>query len=127
MKRCMFLLAMITFGIAAQAQGYITNLAPSQFKSAVEADARGKLIDVRQPWEFKNGHIANAINIDVMSDEFEAQVSKIPRDTPIYVYCFSGGRSAEAAEKLKAMGFRKIVNLSGGVAAWEKALLPLVK
>lgn len=124
----MLLLALFTVSFAAFAQtGFITNMAPTQFKTALEADTKARLLDVRQDWEFKKGHIANAVNIDAMSDEFDEQVAKIPRDTPIYLYCYSGGRSTEAAEKLKVMGFKKIVNLNGGVAAWEKAMLPLVK
>lgn len=128
MKKYILLLVLVLSGMAASAQtGYITNMQPSQFKSAYEADKNAKLVDVRQDWEFKKGHIANAQNIDVMDDEFEKKISAIPKETTVYVYCFSGGRSTEAAEKMKAMGFKKVVNLSGGISAWEKALLPVVK
>lgn len=128
MTKGMFLLALLVTGLTVSAQtGFITNMGASQFKAALDADKNAKLIDVRQDWEFKKGHIANAVNIDAMGDDFEKQVGAIPRTTPIYVYCYSGGRSAEAAEKMKAMGFKKIVNLTGGVAAWEKAMLPLEK
>lgn len=103
------------------------SMSPTQFKSALDAEKNERLLDVRQDWEFKKGHLENAENVDVMGDNFESRVASIPRDTPVYVYCYSGGRSAEAAEKLKAMGFKKVVNLTGGYAAWEKALLPVVK
>lgn len=128
MKTILLILSIGVLHIAASAQtGYITNLQPTQFKTAFENDKNARLIDVRQDWEFKKGHIEKAVNIDVMSDTFEAEVSKISRTTPIYVYCYSGGRSTEAAEKLKELGFKKIVNLSGGISAWEKALLPVQK
>ena len=106
--------------------GYI-NMPPAQFKTALENEKSKKLIDVRQDWEFKKGHLENAVNIDVMGDDFDSKASAIPRDTPVYLYCYGGGRSAEAAEKLKALGFKKVVNMTGGYAAWEKALLPVVK
>ena len=128
MKKSLLFLILLTIGYIAQAQtGYITNLSPTQFKTAMEAEKNEKLIDVRQDWEFAKGHLANAVNIDAMADDFEKKIGEIPRDTPLYIYCYSGGRSAEAAEKMKSMGFKKVVNMTGGISAWEKALLPVVK
>jgi len=128
MKKPLLFLFLLTIGFAASAQtGYISNLPPSQFKTAMEGEKNKKLIDVRQDWEFAKGHLANAVNIDAMADDFEKKIGEIPRDTPLYIYCYSGGRSAEAAEKMKAMGFKKVVNMTGGISAWEKALLPVVK
>lgn len=127
MKKTLLLLVMLASAYAADAQNGFIAMGPSQFKSAVEADKNEQVIDVRQDWEFKKGHLENAVNIDVMGDDFEARVSQFSKDTPLYVYCYSGGRSTEAAEKLKALGYKKVVNLTGGYSAWEKALLPVVK
>lgn len=128
MKRWTFLLFSVCLSVAAAAQtGAYVNMSPTQFRTALENEKNVKLIDVRQDWEFKKGHLAGAVNIDVMGDDFESKVSGFPRETPVYVYCYSGGRSAEAAEKLKTMGFKKVVNLTGGYSAWEKALLPVEK
>lgn len=127
MKKGVALVVCCLLAVAAFSQtGYIS-MSPAQFKTALENEPNKKLIDVRQDWEFKKGHLEHAVNIDVMGDDFDSKVSGIPRETPVYVYCYSGGRSAEAAEKLKALGFKKVVNMTGGYAAWEKALLPVVK
>lgn len=127
MKKGILLLVCCLSAVAAFSQtGYIS-MPPAQFKTALDNEKNKKLIDVRQDWEFKKGHLENAVNIDVMGDDFESKVSAIPKETPIYVYCYSGGRSAEAAEKLKALGYRKVVNMTGGYAAWEKTLLPVTK
>lgn len=127
MKKGITLLVFCLLAVTAFSQtGYI-QMPPAQFKTALDNEKTKKIIDVRQDWEFKKGHLENAVNIDVMGDDFDSNVSAIPRDTPIYVYCYSGGRSAEAAEKLKALGFKKVVNMTGGYAAWEKALLPVAK
>lgn len=128
MRKFILLLTLAFAAISASAQtGYITNVGPSQFKSGFEADKNARIVDVRQDWEYKKGHIANAQNIDVMADDFEQKIAQIPFTTTVYIYCYSGGRSMEAAEKMKEMGFKKIVNLNGGMAAWEKALLPVEK
>lgn len=130
MKKLMLLFVLCAtpfIGYVQTTTGDYVNMSPTQFKSALDAEKNERLLDVRQDWEFKKGRIENAENVDVMGDGFESKVSAIPRETPIYVYCYSGGRSAEAAEKLKEMGFKKVVNLTGGYAAWEKALLPVVK
>jgi rhodanese-related sulfurtransferase len=45
----------------------------------------------------------------------------------VFVYCAAGGRSAEAAAALKQLGHREVYNLAGGIDAWERAGLPVVK
>jgi len=129
MKKALFFLlvsaAFVSVNVFSQSK-YIS-MTPAQFQAALEDEQGEILIDVRQDWEFKKGHLDKAVNIDIMSDDFESKVSAYAKETPLFVYCFSGGRSAEASEKLKAAGFKKVVNLSGGISAWEKAFLPLVK
>ena len=129
MKRNLFFLLVVLVGFSANAfsQSKYISMSPVQFQAALESETDEMLIDVRQDWEFKKGHLESALNIDIMSDDFDSKVSAFSKDTPLYVYCFSGGRSAEASEKLKAMGFKKVVNLTGGISAWEKAFLPVVK
>ena len=85
------------------------------------------LVDVRKPEEFADGHIEGAANLDVTSETFESDAEKsLPKDKTIAVYCGTGRRSAMAAEKLLKLGF-KILNLDGGLNAWTKAGLPVVK
>ncbi len=103
------------------------NLAPAAFKNAMENEAVNILLDVRQDWEFRKSHLPGAINIDFMADDFDTKISLLPKDVPVFVYCFSGGRSVEAAERLKSSGFKKVYNLTGGISAWEKAMLPVVR
>lgn len=83
-----------------------------------------QLIDVRTPKEFKSGHIANAENIHLYDADFEERIEKLDKNKPVYVYCKSGGRSAEAADILAGKGF-KVVELRGGIEAWEQAENPV--
>ena len=80
-----------------------------------------QLVDVRTPEEYQEGHIEGAANIDFLDPlVFEEEFAKLDRNKPLMIYCRSGGRSAEAAEKLEAMGFKEIYDLEGGYLQWPK-------
>ena len=76
------------------------------------------ILDVRTPAEFAEKHILNAINIpneNIGTDEISALPDK---DQLIMVYCRSGRRSKEAAEKLVKLGYTNIVEF-GGILDWK--------
>ena len=88
------------------------------------------LLDVRTKAEFEGGHIRGTRRIIVdkfVRGEYEKELGKIAKDAPIIVYCRSGRRSDIAQSILVKDGFTNIKNLDGGVLAWAKAGLPLVK
>ena len=76
------------------------------------------ILDVRRPDEYAAGHIPNAINVpneNIGTDE----ISQLPdKDQLIMVYCRSGRRSKEAAEKLVKLGYTNIVEF-GGIIVWK--------
>ena len=83
------------------------------------------VLDVRSAEEFKEGHIEGAVNIDQAQNNFiEKAKATIPIDKTIAVYCRSGRRSANAAGKLAAEGY-KCMNLKGGILAWKGAKMPV--
>lgn len=82
------------------------------------------VLDVRTPEEYAEGHIAGAVNINVHDAGFLSRVEAVlPPGADVAVYCRSGRRSADAASKLAAKGYRP-VNLKGGIIAWKKAGKP---
>lgn len=83
------------------------------------------VLDVRTSEEFNEGHIGNALNIDVKQSDFmeKAKVT-LPNDKTIAVYCRSGKRSANAADQLASEGY-KVVNLVGGIIAWKNGGRPV--
>ena len=83
------------------------------------------VLDVREPDEFKSGHLLNAKHIPL--GKLRERIGELERyrDKPIIVICRSGNRSATACALLGRDGFAQAVNLVGGVTAWQKAGLPL--
>lgn len=78
-----------------------------------------QLIDIRTPQEFDEGHIASSQNIDYFSETFEEDIQKLDKTKPVVVYCKSGKKSSECADKMKDKGFVKIYELDGGIAKWK--------
>ena len=74
------------------------------------------LLDVRTPEEYRDGHLPGAKNLPL--DRLEAIA--LPRETPLFVYCYSGARSGQACRKLQAMGYR-CENI-GGLAGYRGSL-----
>ena len=86
-----------------------------------------QLVDVRTADEYAGGFIANAVNIDVFDTKFMQRAASIlNKKEKVYVYCRSGKRSMTAARRLAGAGY-KVVNLEGGIMAWNSAGKPVVR
>ena len=81
-------------------------------------------LDVRTTEEFAEGHIENAILIPL--SELEGRIDELPLDRAIIVYCKSGNRSTQASNLLVEKGFKKILNMEGGITEWKSKGYPLV-
>lgn len=100
-------------------------ISAGEFEKTLSAKPTAQLIDVRTPEEYAGGHLNNAVNINVMGNDFEQQVAKLDKSKPVMVYCKAGSRSAKAADKMQEMGFKEIYNLDGGIMKWESEGKPL--
>lgn len=78
------------------------------------------LLDVRTPAEFAEAHLANAVNIDVLSEYFTADIAGLDKNAEYAIYCRSGKRSVDAATAMEDLGY-KTSNLTGGVISWIDA------
>ena len=87
------------------------------------------LIDVREPDEYREGHIARSINIPRGMIEFKISNEPALQDISrrIIVYCKTSGRAALSAIALQNMGFNNVVSLAGGFDAWSSSKHPVVK
>jgi rhodanese-related sulfurtransferase len=95
------------------------NLDVSQFSEKI-TDQRVVIVDVRTAAEFEKGHIPNAINIDVLSDNFTADISALDKTYEYAIYCRSGKRSVDAATTMDEIGL-STSNLTGGIISWAEA------
>lgn len=70
------------------------------------------IIDVREPFEYKAGHVKGAINIppEKLLGGLPDQLAGLPRDTELVLYCLSGARSRTSIHILEQYGFTKLVN-----------------
>jgi len=91
---------------------------PSEVERVIE-EQKAFILDVRNVDEYAAGHLANAVNIPYT--QLAKNVSKIPRDTTLVVYCQLGGRSALACGYLQREGF-EVFNLAKGYAGLKSAL-----
>jgi phage shock protein E len=84
-------------------------------------EKKGVVLDVRTVKEYQAGHIPGAVNIDVNAADFDKKVAELDKGKTYLVHCASGVRSVRACEKMNRMDFKELVNLQGGIKAWEKA------
>ncbi len=106
------------FGSKSTKSNAISLLTPEEFK-AQTSNKNVQLIDVRTPAEFKGGHIKGAKNIDFFSGKFNVNFDKLDKQKAVYVYCRSGSRSRQTANKLAAKGFVEIYDLKGGILKYR--------
>ncbi|GAC1657345.1 MAG: rhodanese-like domain-containing protein [Ktedonobacteraceae bacterium] len=81
------------------------------------------LIDVREPWEYANGHARNASNIPL--SQLQQRVDEIPGNREVLLICQSGHRSMQAAKFLQQHGKTQVVNITGGTTVWQMHGLPM--
>ena len=80
------------------------------------------VIDVRSPDEYRDGHIEGAVSIPLVSIPATASKRLPDKNAPIYAYCLSGARSAQAVRELERQGYTKVVNM-GGIGRWSGPLV----
>lgn len=108
----------------AQCQPGGTIFEAAEFSKKLTACSDAVLLDVRTPEEFETGRLQNALNIDWNAADFSQKITSIDKSKPVFVYCLSGGRSGAAAAKMRADGYRTVVEMQGGILKWRAAKLP---
>jgi phage shock protein E len=96
-----------------------------QLRDRLAAKPTPFLLDVREPWEYRDGHVPGAQLIPLA--ELEQRVNEVPRDRPILAICHSGQRSLAAAGFLLHLGYTAVANVDGGTAAWIERGYPIDK
>ncbi len=139
-----FSITLITFSVSCEAQntkkrpltpqsGQSTsqniaqNVSVTEFQQKLAAKKNAILLDVRTREEYANGHLQNGTLMDITDANFAADLGKLDKSKPVFVYCAAGGRSSKAMKTMQAMGFKEVYNMVGGFSAWQASGLPSVK
>lgn len=85
---------------------------------------RPLLIDVREPDEFAAVRAPGAVSVPTST--FQLRVDALPTDRPLLVVCHVGARSAAVTGFMLRSGRTNVVNVAGGMDAWQRAGLPVV-
>lgn len=113
------LLAVSSF-FSYQSKGNFQSMNVDEFAALIQ-DEHIQRLDVRTLAEYSEGHVARAIHINVMDEEFSAMAdSLLTKERPVALYCRSGKRSKKAAAILEQKGF-KVYELDKGFHSWQEA------
>jgi rhodanese-related sulfurtransferase len=106
----------------------IATISPKQLHDAAQAGQPVQLVDVRTPVEFRELHVRFARNVPLgQLDPRAIAAGRTGSGTPLYVICRQGSRAAKACQNMLAAGLANVVNVEGGMQAWEAAGLPVVR
>lgn len=104
------------FGCGNANKGYVT-ISPKEAKELMEKEKNFLIVDVREPDEFKEGHVPNAILLPLGTIEQKANTVLKDKGQLLLVYCRSGRRSKAAAETLVKLGYTQVKEF-GGIIDW---------
>ena len=85
------------------------------------------IIDMRNPEEFTDGHIEDAINLDFRSETFQDELDTLDRDKAYLIYCATGIRSGSALDIMAELAFREVYKILDGINAWKAEELPTIQ
>lgn len=106
---------------AGYEQAHLPQVSVRELREAPEAF----VLDVRSPGEWAAGHINGAVHIP--AGDVAERADELPRDREIHVICGTGYRASIAASLLRRAGFPMVKNVVGGMGAWQRQVLPVVR
>lgn len=101
------------------ASGDVKDINAQELRTLLSAESAPVVVDVREPWEFAQGHVPGARLIPL--GDLARRVGELDANTPTVVVCASGSRSQSAAALLGQKGFKTIYNVRGGMLGWMRA------
>ncbi|MFZ9215262.1 MAG: thioredoxin domain-containing protein [Sediminibacterium sp.] len=120
---CMLSAAIFFLACNSNAQ----NVDANTFEQKINAGGV-QVLDVRTAGEYSGSHLKNVMLADWTDKaQFAERTKYLDKNKTLLVYCAAGGRSGQAAVWLKEQGFKEVVNLQGGITAWNAAGKPVVR
>ncbi len=102
----------------------LPSITPQALSEKLKDAKRPLVLDVREPEEYREGHIAGAKLMPL--GELLGKMKSLPKDKEIVCVCASGSRSHSASKMLLNEGYN-VINMSGGMFTWQRARLPVKK
>ena len=106
--------------LQALAQSSVMLIETDALEQRLQTDSSMVILDTRSPQEYQEGHLENARFVNYATFTL-SDVQDIAKETPIVVYCLSGGRSGRVASELTKAGYQDVKNLNGGMRGWKTA------
>ena len=98
----------------------MTDLTSSEWQAQIAQDTEAVILDVRTQEEVDEGYIPNSLHMDIYEPAaFMDAVNALDKEKNYYIYCRSGGRSAQACAILHSVGIQTTYNLVGGISDWD--------
>ncbi len=97
---------------------------PPMLAEELQEPAAPVILDIRNPREWASKHIEGSVNIPL--NHLQERMAEVPRERRLAVHCAGGYRSSIATSILQQYGITNVIELAGGLAAWEAAKLPLI-
>src|SRR5262249_16870354 len=96
----------------------ITEVSPEQLKARLDRSDDVVVVDLRQAWEYRAGHIPGALSLFI--EEVPMRLTELPTDVYIVLQCWNGPTSVDGAGYLSQQGWlgSRVGSLSGGMAGW---------
>ncbi|HYB12093.1 MAG TPA: rhodanese-like domain-containing protein, partial [Myxococcota bacterium] len=101
----------------------VQQLDPSELRRMLDQHEPLHLFDVRTEEERAQARIEQA---RLLTPELAAEMEGLDKDAVLVFHCHHGGRSQKAAEHFRALGFRNVYNLAGGIDAWSREVDPKI-
>lgn len=113
--------------VVREAKASINEVSIDEVKKMIDNREDIILLDVRDSEEYETGHIPGAINISRGSLDFKVHLIIPDKNEKVVVYCGLDLRSPLATKSMNDLGYKKAVNMIGGLKAWKESGYPIVK
>lgn len=129
------LIVIMSFSSCTQNEQNVKKVEPAEIKNITvqethelqKNDKNIVILDVRTKDEFDDGHLNNAINIDVKQENFTSEIAKLDKNKTYVIYCRSGHRSGRGLNIMKENSFKRIYHMNDGFLQWQAKKLPVTK
>lgn len=95
----------------------MNTISTADLQARLEKGEKVTVVDVREPWEYAEGHVPGSVLKPL--GQIRTWANELKKDDEILLICRTASRSAMAYQYLNSMGFTNLKNVSGGIITWR--------